>query len=109
MKKIFLTIAIAFCLSAVTAEGYAQNKPVIKYYSTEVMEEINATEEQKTAVKELVAKYDVLFKELKANSSLSQEDAKAERTKLTSARSKEYWKILNPEQTKYLRDKAKGN
>jgi len=107
MKKVFFTIAVAFCLSAFSTEGFAQQR--INYYSTEVMDEINATEEQRTAVKELVAKYDVLFKELKSNTSLSKEEAVAEKRRLTGERAKLYWKILNPEQTKYLKDKAKAN
>lgn len=108
MKKILLTLAVAFSLSAFSVDGYAQKKP-IQYYSTTVMDEINATDAQRKAVKELVAKYDVHFKEVKANSSLSADDAKAEIRKITSQRAAEYWKILTPEQTKYLKDKAKGN
>lgn len=105
MKKL---IFIALLVIAGYSTSYSQNKP-IKYYSTEVMDEINATQEQRTAVKKLVAKYDILFKEVKANSSLTAEESKAETRKLIGERSREYWKILNLEQTKYLRDKAKGN
>lgn len=109
MKKVLLTVAVAFSLSAFTVEGYAQNSQPIKYYSTEVMDEINASETQRAAVKELVAKYNVLLKEVKSNNSLTAEESKAETRRLTSERAKEYWKILNPEQTKYLKEKKKGN
>lgn len=108
MKKILLTLAVAFSLSALTFEGHAQTK-AIPYYSTEIMDEINATPEQRAAVKELSDKSNVLFKELKANKSLSKEEAIAEKRKITSERAAAYWKILTPEQTKYLREKAKAN
>src|SRR5690606_24234160 len=98
MKKVFFAMVVAFCLSAFSTEGFAQQR--INYYSTEVMDEINATEAQRTQVKELVAKYDVLFKELKANTSLSGEENAAEKKRIIGERSKEYWKILTPEQTK---------
>lgn len=108
MKKLILVASLAIATSTV---AFAQEKkPVaIKYYSTEIMDEIKATPEQRKQVEELVANYAVKYKEVKANTSLSAEEAKAESDKLTSARAKEYWKILNPEQTKYLKDKAKGN
>ncbi len=106
MKKILLTLAVAFSLSALTLESNAQ---AIPYYSTETMDEINATPEQRIAVKELADKANVLFKELKANKSLSKEEAIAEKRKITSARAAAYWKLLTPEQTKYLREKAKAN
>lgn len=107
MKKVFFTVVLGVCLSAFSTQGHAQQR--VNYYSPETMEEIKATEVQKTAVKELVAKYDVLFKDLKANKTLSETEAAAEKKRLTSERAKAYWKILTPEQSKYLRDKAKGN
>ncbi len=105
MKKVMLMVALVFGLVVLSAESYGQ---AIKYYSTEVMDEINATDEQRAAVKELVARYDAQFKALKADKSLSKEDSEAQRKKLIGDRAKEYWKILNPEQTKYLKDKAKA-
>ncbi len=106
MKKL---IFIAILVIAGYSASYSQNKPVIKYYSTEIMDEINATETQREAVKDLVAKYDVLFKELKVNKSTSKEEYETERKRLIGERAKEYWKILTPAQTKYLKDKAKSN
>lgn len=109
MKKTLLTIIAAFSFCALLSIEVSAQQKAIKYYSTEVMDEINATPEQREAVKELVAKYKTLFNEVKSNSSLTAEEAKTETRRLTGERAKEYWKILNPEQTKYLKDKAKGN
>ena len=109
MKKKLLTVAVAFSLSVLAMEGYAQTSKPIMYYSTEIMDEINATEAQRTAVKELVAKYQPLFNKVKSNSSLTAEEAKAETRRITGERAKEYWQILTPEQIKYLKDKAKTN
>lgn len=101
MKKVILTASLVLGLFLISLQSQAQ----IKYYSPEVMDEINATDEQRAAVKELSDRYDAQFKALKKDKSLSKDEAEAQRKKLTSERSREYWKILNPEQTKYLRDK----
>ncbi|WP_017260059.1 hypothetical protein [Pedobacter arcticus] len=108
MKKILLTLAVAFSLSALTVEGYSQTK-AIPYYSTQTMDEINATPEQRAAVKTLVSEFKDRVSEVKAKSGLSKEEMDLEVRKLTSERAKQYWKLLTPEQTKYLKDKAKSN
>lgn len=108
MKKLIFIALLAVVGSTV---AFAQEKkPVtINYYANAVMDEINATDAQRSAVKELVVKYKNLFKEVDNNKALSEEEATAEKKRLIGERAKEYWKILNPEQTKYLKNKVKGN
>ncbi|NGF57744.1 hypothetical protein G5B00_14590 [Parapedobacter sp. SGR-10] len=92
-----------------SSKSFAQEKQKpLKYYSTELFDEINATEEQRTALTALETEYKAKLAEVKANKSLSKEEAKEERSKLTKERSKKYYKILTPEQGKAVRAKAKA-
>lgn len=106
MKKVLFTIATVVGLSIV---GYAQEQKVagIKYYTPEVLDEIKATPEQKQKVAELVANYNASVKAIKKNNALSEEEQKAALRQASLDRGNAYWKVLTPEQTKYLKDKKK--
>lgn len=102
MKRVILTAVFALSLFAISLHSTAQEKR-FNYFSTEAMDEVNATDEQRAAVKELSVRYNAKFKEIRANKSLSKEEAEAERKKVMSERAKEYWGIMTPEQAKYLK------
>lgn len=102
MKAFFLTVAIALGLSI---GGKAQD---IKPFSKETLEEIKATDEQKQKVKELVKEFRDGMDKLRANTSLNEEERKAEWKRLSDYRQDKYWKeILTPDQAKYLKEKQK--
>lgn len=106
MKKIFLTAFLS--LSLLVSINAQEAKPAkIQYYSQEFLDEIKATPEQKDAIKVIVDKAKAATKEVKANTALSDDDKKAELTKINKERTTAYYQILTPEQNKYIKEKRK--
>lgn len=104
MKKIILIAAITLGLLIVSLSSYAQQKP-FSHYSEETLDAINATPEQREAIKELAADYRQKITEIKAQrSSMTEDEYKAEVKKLNEYRSKEYAKITTSEQKEKLKE-----
>ncbi len=104
MKKIVFAAVFFLGLISLSLNGFAQQKS-FSPYSMETMGAIDATPEQRAALKELVDRYKPKFKEVKDNqSAMSKEEYTAQWKKLTSERTKEYTKLWTPEQAKKLRE-----
>lgn len=100
MKKTLLTMAMMLGLLIVTQ---AQD---VKPFSKETLDEIKATPEQRKQVAEIVKEFRQKMDELRSNTSLNDEERKAEWKKLSKHRQDRYWnEILTPEQAKYLKEK----
>ena len=106
MKKVILTMVLAFGLSVIVN---AQEAKKYNPLSIEAMEEVNATAEQKQKFNDLVKEFQEKQKEIRSNSALSAEEKKTKMSELSRYRVTTYYnQILTPQQAKQIREKHKA-
>ncbi|MEQ7800960.1 hypothetical protein ABDJ41_14240 [Pedobacter sp. ASV1-7] len=102
MKKIVLMTMVLFALNFATSAQ--EKKPaVLKYYDTELLDEIGATADQKAKVVALVKEFQPQLTEVNKNASLSADEKKAKLKILYGERAVKYFKILTEEQKAKLK------
>ncbi len=102
MKSIILMVAFTLGLSAISLEGYTQQKP-LSAYSTEALDAINATPEQRKATEQMLDRFKPRINELRAQqSNMPAYEYKAKWGRLMGERADEFAKILTPEQKKQV-------
>ncbi len=101
MKQILITSILALFLS--TALYAQQKKPSnLKYFSTELLDELEATPEQKEQIKNLVEEANSKTQKIKKDKSLDDDERKAKLKEVVSTRARVYYKVLTPEQNEKL-------
>lgn len=101
MKQILITAILALFLS--TSLHAQQKKPTnLKYFSIELLDELEATPEQKEQIKNLVVEANSKIQKIKKDISLSDDEKKVRVKEVISVRAKAYYNTLTAEQNEKL-------